>query len=60
MIMREAITEDLQEGTRIGHKNVNNLRYVDDTTLISEIADGLKDLVESVKRVSESAGLHQN
>ena len=56
-IMRNARLDDLQAGIKIGGRNVNNLRYADDTTLIAERDEDLNCLVMRVKEDSERAGL---
>ena len=50
----------MQAGIRIGGRNINNLRYVDDTTLVAEREDELKSLLMKVKEESERAGLRLN
>ena len=55
--MRNAGLDELQAGIKIGGSNVNNLRYVDDTTLIAESKEELKSLLMRVKEESERAGL---
>ena len=47
----------MQAGIRIGGRNINNLRYVDDTTLMAEREDELKSLLMKVKEESERADL---
>ena len=47
----------MQAGIRIGGRNINNLRYVDDTTLMAEREDELKSLLMKVKEENEKAGL---
>ena len=59
-IMREAGLEESDIGVRVGGRVLNNLRYADDTTLISETEDGLKMLVENVTKAGEKAGLQLN
>ena len=59
-IMRNARLDELQPGTKIGRKNINNLRYVDDTTLMAESKDELKSLLMRVKEESERDGLKLN
>ena len=59
-IMRNARLDDLQVGIKIGGRNINNLRYVDDTTLMAEIKEELKSLLMKVKEVGERAGLRLN
>ena len=55
--MRNARLDELQAGIKIGGKNINNLRYVDDTTLIAESKEELKSLLMRVKEESERTGL---
>ena len=52
-IMRNAGLEEAQAGTKIAGRNINNLRYVDDTTLMAESEEELKSLLMKVKEVSE-------
>ena len=56
-IMRNAMLEELQSGIKIGWRNINNLRYADDTTLMEESEEELKSLLMRVKEESERAGL---
>ena len=58
--MRNAGLEEAQAGIKIAGRNINNLRYADDTTLIAEIEDELKSLSVKVKEGSEKAGLKLN
>ena len=46
-----------QAGIKVAEKNINYLRYADDTTLVTEIEEGLKSLLMKVKEESEKAGL---
>ena len=55
--MRNAGLDELQVGIKIGGRNFNNLRYADDTTLMSESVEELKSLLMRVKEESERAGL---
>ena len=55
--MRKSGLDELQVGVKIGGKNINNLRYVNDTTLIAESEEELKSLLMRVKEESEKAGL---
>ena len=55
-IMRNAGLEEAQAGIKIAGKNINNLRYADDTTLMAEIEEELKSLLK-VKEESEKVGL---
>ena len=52
-IMRNAGLDDLQAGIKIGGRNINNLRYVDDTTLMAESEEDLKSLLMRVKEEHE-------
>ena len=52
-ITRNAGLEEAQAGIKIGGRNINNLRYADDTTLMSESEEELKNLLVKVKRESE-------
>ena len=56
-IMRNAGLGELQAGTKIGGRNINNLRYADDITLMAESEEELKSLLMRVKKESERAGL---
>ena len=58
--MRNARLDELQPGIKIGRRNINNLRYVDDTTLTAESEEELKSLLMRVKEESERAGLRLN
>ena len=55
--MRNAGLEEAQAGIKIARRNINNLRYADDTTLIAEIEEELKSLLMKVKEESEKVGL---
>ena len=59
-IMRNARLDELQAGIKIGRKNINNLRYADDTTLMAKREEELKNLLMRVKKESEKAGLKLN
>ena len=59
-IMRNAGLEETQAGIKIAGRNINNLRYADDTTLITESEEELKSLLMKVKEVSEKVGLKLN
>ena len=59
-IMRNAGLDELQAGIKIGRRNINNLRYVDDTTLMAESKEELKDVLMRVKEESERTGLKLN
>ena len=58
--MRNAGLEEAQAGIKIAGRNINNLRYADDTTLIAEIEEELKSLLMKVKEESEKVGLKLN
>ena len=55
--MRNAGLEEAQAGIKIAGRNINNLRYADDTTLTAEMEEELKSLLMKVKEESEQAGL---
>ena len=55
--MRNPGLEETQAGIKIGGRNINNLRYADDTTLMEESEEELKSLLMKVKEESEKAGL---
>ena len=55
--MRNTGLDEAQAGIRIGRRNINNLRYVDDTTLTAETEEELKSLLMKVKEESEKVGL---
>ena len=59
-IMRNTGLEEAQAGMKIDGRNINNLRYADDTTLKAESKDELKSLLMKVKEESERAGLKLN
>jgi hypothetical protein len=59
-IMREAGLEEMEEGVRIGGRNINNLRYADDTTLAANKKADLQKLLERVIEASKKAGLQLN
>ena len=59
-IMRNAGLEEAQAGIRIAGRNINNLRYADDTTLMGESEEELKSLLMKVKEESEKVGLKLN
>ena len=59
-IVRNARLDELQAGVKIGGRNINNLRYANDTTLMAESQEGLKSLLMRVKEDSERAGLRLN
>ena len=56
--MRNAGLEEAQAGIKIAGRNINNLRYADDTTLMAEIEEELKSLLMKVKEESEKVGLN--
>ena len=58
--MRNAGLEEAQAGIRIAGRNINNLRYADDTTLMAESEEELKSLLEKVKEESKKVGLKLN
>ena len=58
--MRNAGLEEAQAGTKIAGRNINNLRYVDDTTLMAESEEELKSLLMKVREESEKVGLKLN
>ena len=58
--MRYAGLDEAQAGIKIAWRNINNLRYADDTTLMAESKEELKSLLMKVKKVSEKAGLKLN
>ena len=58
--MRNAGLEEAQAGIKIARRNVNNLRYADDTTLMAESEEELKSLLMKVKVESENVGLKLN
>ena len=58
--MRNATLGELQAGIKIGGRSINNLRYADDTTLMTESEEGQKRLLMRVKEKSEKAGLKLN
>ena len=55
--MRNTGLEEAQAGNKIAGRNVNNLRYADDTILMAESEEGLKSLLMKVKEESEKVGL---
>ena len=58
--MRNAGLEEAQAGIKIAGRNINNLRYTDDTTLMAESEENLKSLLMKVKEESEKVGLKLN
>ena len=59
-IMRNARLDELQAGLKIGRRNINNLRYADDITLMAESEEELKSLLMRVKEEIERASLKLN
>ena len=59
-IMRNAGLEEAQAGIKIARRNINHLRYADDTTLMEESVEELKSLLMKVKEKSEKVGLKLN
>jgi len=55
--MRHGGLDEAQAGIKIAGRNINSLRYADDTTLMAESEEGLKSLLMKVKEESEKAGL---
>ena len=55
--MRNAVLEEAQAGVKIAGRNINNLRYADDTTLMAESEEELKSLLMKMKVESEKVGL---
>ena len=58
--MRNAGLDEAQAGIKIAGRNINNLRYADDTTLMAESEEGLKSLLMKAKEESEKVGLKLN
>ena len=58
--MRNGGMEEVQAGIKIARRNINNLRYADDTTLVAKSEEGLKSLLMKVKEESEKVGLKLN
>ena len=58
--MRNAGLEEAQAGIKFAGRNINNLRYADDTTLMAESEEELKSLLMKVKEESEKTGLKLN
>ena len=58
--MRNAGLDETQAGIKIAGRNVNNLRYADDTTLLAESEENLKSLLMKMKEESEKVGLKLN
>ena len=59
-IMRNAGLDEAQVGIKISRRNINNLRYADDTTLVTESEEELKSVLMKVKEESEKVGLKLN
>ena len=58
--MRNTGLEEAQAGIKIARRNINNLRYADDTTLMAESEEELKSFLKKVKEESEKVGLKLN
>ena len=58
--MQNAGLDEAQAGIKVARRNINNLRYADDTTLMAESKEELKSLLMKVKEESEKAGLKLN
>ena len=58
--MRNTGLDEAQAGIKIARRNINNLRYADDTTLMTDSKEELKSLLMKVKEESEKAGLKLN
>ena len=58
--MRNAGLDEVQDGIKIAGRNINNLRYADDTTLMAESEEELKSLLMKVEEESEKVGLKLN
>ena len=58
--MRNARLDEEQDGIKIARRNINNLRYADDTTFMGESEEELKSLLMKVKEESENVGLKFN
>ena len=58
--MRNAGLEEAEAGIKIARRNINNLRYADDTTLMAESEEELKNLLMKVKEESENVSLNLN
>ena len=58
--MRNSWLEEAQAGIKIAGRNINNLRYADDTTLIAESEEEIKSLLRKLKEESEKVGLKLN
>ena len=58
--MRNTGLEETQAGIKIARRNINNLKYADNTTLLAESGEELKSLLMKVKKESEKVGLNLN
>ena len=58
--MQNSRLDEAQTGIKISGRNINNLRYADDTTLMAEMEEELRSLLMKVKEESEKAGLKQH
>ena len=58
--MRNAVLEEAQTGIKVARRNINNLRYADDITLMAESKEGIKSLLMKVKEETEEVGLKFN
>ena len=58
--MKDAGLDEFQAGVKTSRRNINNIRYVDNNTLLTEIKEKLKSLLMRVKEESENAGLKLN
>ena len=58
--MRNTVLEETQAGIKIARRNINNLRYVDDTTLMAQSEEELKNLLMKGKEENEKVGLKLN
>ena len=59
-IIRNSRLDEAEAGIKITERNINNLRYADDTTLMAETEDDLKSILMEVKEANEKAGLKLN
>ena len=59
-IIQNARLDEVQAGTKVARRNINNLRYTDDPTLMAESEEALKSLLMKVKEESEKVGLKLN
>ena len=58
--MRNSRLDEAQDGINVGRRNINNLRYAEDITLVAEIEEELKNLLMKLKEKSEKPGLKLN